>query len=270
MAVGPEEFTAQLSQGVIAASPLDLKFGAGRIRVAPIVHLNTNPMMVVLEQAPLAQDVEISPQMCASWFKYVTPLLANATIAKGRFSVDLTGAQIPLTNPMAASAGGRLTIHEARIQPGPLASQIVAVTEQVTQLLGEKNRRLTFLQADQKWIDIRENSVDFQMNQGRVYHRNLNVNFGEVQVRTEGWVGLDQTISMVATIPILDDWINGEPLLAGLRGREVTIPIHGTFDEPIVDQQALMQFSQQMVGGAAQHYLQGELQKGLQKLFKGR
>jgi hypothetical protein len=31
-----------------------------------------------------------------------------------------------------------------------------------------------------------------------------------------------------------------------------------------------MQFSQQMVGGAAQHYLQGELQKGLQKLFKGR
>jgi hypothetical protein len=270
MPVGPGQFTAQLSQGVVVASPLDLKFGPGQIRVAPTLHLNTNPMMVVLEQAPLAQAVEISPQMCASWLKYVTPLLANATTARGRFSVDLAGAQIPLTEPMAASAGGRLTIHEARIQPGPLASQIVAVTDQVTQLIGEKNRRLTFLQDDQSWMDIRENSVDFQMIQGRVYHRNLNVNVGKVQVRTEGWVGLDQTMSMVATIPILDDWIDGEPLLAGLQGRELAIPVQGTFDQPMVDQQALAQFSRQMVCGAAQHYLQGELQKGLQKLLKGR
>lgn len=270
MPLGPGQFTAQLSQGVVVASPLDLKFGPGQIRLAPTLHLNTNPMLVVLEQAPLAQAVEISPQMCASWLKYVTPLLANATTAKGRFSVDLAGAQVPLPEPMAASAGGRLTIHEAHIQPGPLASQIVAVTDQVTQLIGEKNRRLTFLQADRNWMDIRENSVDFQMNQGRVYHRNLNVNVGKVQVRTEGWVGLDQTMSMVATIPILDDWIDGEPLLAGLRGQELAIPVHGTFDQPVVDQQGLAQFSRQMVGGAAQHYLQGELQKGLQKLLKGR
>jgi len=267
MPLGPGQFAAQLSQGVVVASPLDLKFGLGQIRVAPTLHLNTNPMMIVLEQTPLAQAIEISPQMCASWLKYVTPLLANATTAKGRLSVDLDGAQVPLTNPMAASASGRLTIHEARIQPGPLASQIVAMTDQVTQLIGERNRRLTFLQADQNWLDIRENRVDFQMSQGRVYHRNLHVNVGKVQVRTEGWVGFDQTMSMVVSIPILDDWINGEPSLAGLRGQDVTIRVQGTFDQPMVDQQALAQFTRQMVGGAAQHYLQGELQKGLQKLL---
>ncbi len=268
--LGPGQVTAQLSEGVVVASPLALNLGSGQVRVAPTLHLNSNPMLIVLEQSPLAQGVEISPQMCASWLKYVTPLLANAATAKGRFSVDLSGAQVPVSDPKTASVGGRLTIHEARIQPGPLAGQIVALTDQVTQLIGEKNRGLNFLQADQTWMDIRENSIDFQMSQGRVYHRNLSVQLGKAQVSTEGWVGLDQTMSMVATIPILDDWISGEPLLAGLRGQVLTIPVQGTFDNPRVDRQAIAQFTQQMVGGAAQNYLQGELQKGLQKLLKGR
>ena len=268
--LGPGQLAAQLSQGVVMTSPLDVQVGPSQIHLAPTVHLNANPMTMVFEPGPLAQKVEITPELCSSWLKYVTPLLSNAAVAEGSFSVDLAAAQVPVTDPLQATVGGKLTIHEARLQPGPLAGQIVAIADQVTQLIGEKKQNLDFLNADRSWIDIRENQVEFQMQQGRVYHRDLNVAIGKVNVSSEGWVAIDQTMSMIASIPVLDQWIDGEPLLAGLKGRKLSIPIQGSFANPQVDRQALTRLSKDLVGNAAQHYLQGELQKGLQKLLKGR
>ena len=268
--LGPGQLSAQLSQGVVMSSPLDIRVGPSQLRLAPTVHLNANPMTMVLEPGPLAQSVELTPQMCDTWLKYVAPVLSDAAVASGTFSVDLAGSQIPLTDPIHSSVGGRLTIHQARVQPGPLAGQLAGIADQVTQLIGEKKQNLDFLNSDTNWIEIRENEVDFQMQHGRVYHRNLNVDMRGVKISTEGWVGVDQTMSMIATIPILDEWAGGEPLLAGLKGQTISIPIRGTFDDPQVDRQVLSQFSKEFVGGAAQQYLQGELQKGLQKLLKGR
>ena len=191
-------------------------------------------------------------------------------MAQGTFSVDLASAQVPVSDPMNAAVNGRLTIHEAHVQPGPLASQLVAITDQVTQLIGKKKQNLDFLGADKTWMDLNNDAVEFQMAQGKVYHRNLNVDIGKVKVTTEGWVGVDQSMSMMASIPILDEWIEGEAILQGLRGQKLSVPIHGTFAQTQLDKREIAKLSKNLFGGAAKNYLQGELQKGLQKLIQGK
>lgn len=105
------------------------------------------------------------------------------------------------------------------------------------------------------------------MTQGRIYHRHLSMSLGKVAVQTSGWVGTDETMSVVAQIPINDDWIQDEPLLAGLRGQLIQIPIHGTLSRPQLDRRAFAQVSQQIIGSTAERLLHSELEKGLKKLL---
>ncbi len=270
VSLGPGQLTAQLSQGVVVSSPLDVQVGTSQLRVSPAVYLNTDPMTAVLQPGTVAQQVQITPEMCRGWLRYIAPLLSDAASAQGTFSVDLTSAQVPVSKPMDAAVNGRLTIHEARVQPGPLAAQLVAVTDQVTQLIGQKKQNLDFLSADKSWMELHDDQIEFQMQQQRVYHRNLSVDIGKVRVVTEGWVGMDESMALMASIPVMDEWVEGEALLQGLRGQSLTIPIHGTFSRPQIDQRAIAQLSKDLVGGAAQNYLQNELQRGLQKLIQGK
>ena len=55
------------------------------------------------------------------------------------------------------------------------------------------------------------------------------------------------------------------------RGETIRVPIHGTLTSPKLDRNVLRQITQQTVTGAANRYLEGELNKqlnrGLEKLF---
>jgi hypothetical protein len=276
MLLGPQQIRARLQHGTVLTEPFSLAVQnaansnvaqAATLTMAPQVQLNSQPMMLVLDQTTAAENIQLTPELCASWLKYVTPLLAGSATANGRLSARLAGARVPLTNPLAADLAGTITINEARVSPGPMAQQLLTVSQQVSGLLQKNSSSLSFLRSDKTWLEMSPQQIEFQMTGGRVYHRNLEVQLGEVLVRSHGWVGLDQSIALAAEIPILDKWVDKEKLLAGMRGKSVQIPIHGTFSQPQLDQRALAQLSQQIIGSTAEHFIQDELQKGLQKLL---
>ncbi len=70
-------------------------------------------------------------------------------------------------------------------------------------------------------------------------------------IKTRGSVGFDQSLNLVAEIPIADDWIAGKSYLAGLKGQSLSIPIGGTVSKPQLDKQAIQQLSTQLVKQAA-------------------
>ena len=57
---------------------------------------------------------------------------------------------------------------------------------------------------------------------------------------------------------------------SGLKGQSLKIPISGTLAQPRMDQSAVAGLSQQLLQGAAQQAIGGELNKALDKLFKTR
>ncbi len=266
-AVGPQNVTTRLHQGTLFFSPIETSIAQGGIKIAPRIELNAHPMMVAVDQGVVAEGIQITPEMFTSWFRYIAPILAGSATAEGKLSVALQGARIPFSDPMTGTAAGKITIDGARVQAGPMAQQLMGTVNEIAVLLKQAAPSLNFLSEGQNWLELPPQDVDFQMTQGRVYHRNIELSSGSVVIRTQGWVGVDQSLGMLAEIPVQDKWIGSDRTLAALQGQTIQIPIQGSLSKPQLDQRAVAQLSQQLIGQTAERLLQNELQKGLKKLL---
>jgi hypothetical protein len=160
-----------------------------------------------------------------------------------------------------------MTIHQAHIGPGPLARELLSLAQTINTLVdpGRGGERLP--DANTRWIELPEQAVSFRVENGQVAHQNLTMQIGDVTIRTRGWVGFDQRLGLVADVPVLDRWVANKPYLAGLRGQTLSIPVHGTLQQPALDQRALESLAQQAARGAAQGILQQEVQRQLERLL---
>jgi hypothetical protein len=268
--VGQGSIDAALKAGIVTIAPLDLAVADGRLKAWPRVVLSNDPMLFQLAQGTSLEKVQITPGMCQSWLKYVAPLLADATRAEGKFSLHLDGASLPVLSPAQGEARGTLGIHTARVGPGPLAETYVVLAEQVRAIVERKPLDPSFRATDVQWLTLPEQNVPVHMTGGRIHHRGLTMAVNTTTVVSSGSVGADQTLALVLEVPIKDQWIASEKLLAGLRGQSIKIPISGTFAQPKVDRRALDQLAAQLLGNAATGLLQQELEKGLDKLLRPR
>ena len=112
--------------------------------------------------------------------------------------------------------------------------------------------------------------MNFRVVDGRVYHQNMEFQVGDVVLRSQGSVGLDETIALTLQIPIQDAWIAKEPLLAGLKGQSLQVPVTGTLKRPQMDQRAIANLSGQLIQNAAGQAVGNELNKALDKFLKPR
>ena len=264
---GPQQVGLQLRESVLATSPIETALSGGNVSLSPRIELGRAPATLVLDNRSTVQGVQLTPEMCEDWLKYVAPLVAGAATAEGQVSAQINSAQIPFGNTQLAEASGVVDIEFARVQPGPLAQQLLSVLREASVVAQRDAPSLSFLEAGSSWLDIRQQRVEFQMMEGRVYHRNLTLVVGNLPVQTSGWVSVDQNLSIVAQIPIQSDWIKNAPLLTGLQNQTIQIPIHGTLSRPQLDRRAFAQLTQQIIGSTAERFLHDELEKGLKKLL---
>ena len=96
-----------------------------------------------------------------------------------------------------------------------------------------------------------EQTIPVSVENGRVYHEGIKFSHDDIRIETSGSVGLDQTVNMVARIPIPDEWLTSSEYLDGLKGQAISIPISGTVSRPVLDQQAIRNFSGQLARAAA-------------------
>jgi hypothetical protein len=229
--------------------------------------LNEPSPLVVLDKGPLVDHVRLSPELCRTWLKYVAPLVADATRAEGNFSVDLAGAAVPILEPAKMNLAGVMTIHQAEVGPGPLAQQYLALARELRTLIDRSAGTAPLIDPEKGLLVLPEQRVDFEVVDGRVHHRNMKMTVRDMVITTRGSVGLDQTIELVAEVPIQDQWIKEGSPLVGLRGRSISVPIQGTLSSPKMDGKVLEQLGRDLVRGAAQGAIEQQINKGLQRLF---
>ena len=220
--------------------------------------------MLTMPAGPVITNVHISPEVSEAMLKYVAPVLAGATQSEGQFSLQLDGLRAPLADTKKAESSGKLTVHSVRVVPGPTTDQWVGLAQQVQALIKRTDaqtvRTTTLLQ-------IRDQQVNFKVVDGRVYHQNIEFQIGEVIMRSQGSVGLtDETISLTLQIPVQDDWVAKNPILAGLKGQTLQIPVSGTLKQPQMDKRALANISGQLIQNAAG----SQINKALDKFLKPR
>lgn len=250
--LGQAALDAKLNQGLLRVNPVEVALGTGgKVRLAPSLRLGPGPMELQHDAGTLVDHVSITPEMANERLKYVMPIVAGIASASGQFSVALDELRFPLDNPNAATAGGRVTVHTVDIGPGILTQQIATLLQQPLTISLK-----------------RESVVDFKLIQGRVYHQNLEFAFPGATIRTHGSVGLDQTISLVAEMPLPTAGLANRPILGqALSAQSIRVPISGTLQRPQLDSSAFAQAAGQAIQQGAQGAIEAGLNRGLQQLF---
>jgi translocation and assembly module TamB len=263
--LGPADLQAALDRSVLQLDPLEVTVSQGHLRGTPRLDLSALPVRLMLDRGPLLENVQISPELCQTWLKYITPLLADATRAEGTFSITLENANVPLPDSALTAAKGVLTIHRGQVGPGPLAQEFLGTAQQVRAII-EGGAAARGNQAS-TWLVLPEQQVPFEVQRGRVLHQGLTVMAGDMALRTSGSVGFDQTLALVAEVPIQDRWIANKRVLQGLKGTTLQLPIQGSFTQPKTDRRTLADLNQQVIRSAAGGAIEQELGRGLQQLF---
>jgi hypothetical protein len=249
---------ARLADQRLQLVPLQVFVSTGRVETLPWLDLSASPRAFVLDEGPLVRDVAFTEEMCRTWLKYVSPLLADATGMEGRFSAQSGGGRMPLGDPRAADVSGMLEVHSGRVGPGPLAQQVIAIVEQVRTvaegrvppLFGGGGRR------QRTWLELPEQNVKVRVSDGRVHHERMQYVAGDVTVATRGSVGFDESLDAVLEIPLQDNWLESNRYLASLKGQTVEVPLGGTLDQPQVDARVVNRLIEQMAAGAGAGLLQ--------------
>ncbi len=237
-----------VDQGIATVNTSDIRLGGGVVRLQPQVDLRSEEPVLYLPQGKLIDNVALTPAIARQWLKLVAPLAADATSAEGQFTLAVEGAKVPLYDLMKANAQGTLTLSNVVIGAGPTAQQLIATAKQLRGLLDPQATSDRDLNT---WLRVEEQAVPVSVQDGRVFHDGMRISHKDIVVRTRGSVGLDQSLDLVAEIPIADDWIEGKKHFASLRGQTISIPVRGTASRPQVDTRAMQQVSAQLVRQAA-------------------
>lgn len=184
------------------------------------------PRELVIRPGTLLKNASIASPKSGDLLKYALPLLAESNVS-GQFSLELDGWRVPFAAPEKATGSGRLMIHAIDVEPGPMVHRLAEVFQYPATI------QLA-----------RDATVPFGMADGRISHQDLTFTLRNLTLRTQGSVGLDQTLDVVADVELPQLSAN-RPLLQSLR--KVSIPIHGTLDRPAVDAVALQQSGLGMV-----------------------
>jgi hypothetical protein len=262
--IGKGELVGNLQGGLVKIDPIELAVSKGRVRLSPQILLTPAPAEFVHGQAKVIDRVQVTQQMTATWLKFIAPAVAEATQTQGELSLDLTGAKVPLFNPEASSAVGRLDVHTLQVTPGPPARAVILLAEQIRALV-ERRPPPTELNRNPTLLAINDQKIDFRMAGGRVVHQGMTMNIGDVTIRTSGWVAFDETIGLVAEIPIKAEWVQKTPALASMQGQSLQIPIGGTLRRPQIDPAAWKQVLSLFAQSAARGLIEDQLNRLLER-----
>jgi hypothetical protein len=248
--VGPAELQVQMAgDGWARVAPINTTINQGRLRLEPYIRLSP-ALDLMFGKATGIDRARITPAVCAGSLGFAVPALAAVKDAEGEFSLTIEGSRIPLLDPAKADIVGRYVLHSARTAPGPLFQQLNQI----------------FKGDNVEWRLPREVQVPFRLVNGRVYHQNVDLPFGDVDVRTSGSVGFDSSLDLTADVPVPAKWLGNRA--SGAKATTMRLPIRGTLNRPVIDEAALRQAMAQFTRDAASEAIRQEIEKGLQRMLR--
>ena len=181
-------------------------------------------------QVQLLNEAVLDPTVSQGVLAYIAPILADATIVGGRFSLSLESASLPVGDPGAGTVDGRLVMHEVDIGPGELVKNIMTVVPL------EKKPQLSNMRISES------SDIHFALADRRVSHEGLT--FGvplpksdeRLDIESAGSVGLDdRSLQLKLSLPLPQEMPADRPMLKALAGKKLGLSIGGTLDKPEVD-----------------------------------
>lgn len=267
--IGPARLNVNLTDDKLAIKPAEVTVSSGTVRFGPSISRSPQGAVFTQPAERLLEQVQLTDEICHQWLKYVSPLSADAARVSGTFSVDNSKPLcIPLDRPELTTSEGLVMIHAAKMTPGPLAMQFITLGKQIDALRRGTPFDAGTVDPQKPLMSITRQTVPYKVENGRVHHKDLTMNIGGLNVTSAGSVGFDDTLDIVAVIEVPEKWtIRGKPVRA-IWGASIQIPIRGSLARPQMDARVINSLLDKLVRGTVTNFLEQELNKQLNNLFK--
>jgi translocation and assembly module TamB len=228
LALGPAPIVVSCRDGAVTIDPIDTTLNNGKVSLKPGLDIDaTRGIALRFDKGSAIEGAEINDEVSKRVLSYAAPVLNEATHVSGKVNVALDGAEIPLTGPPTRklSMTGQVVFQDLTFAPGPMATQLLTLTGQPSS----------------PGVKI-EQPVQLSIADGRVNQKGLAIPLrGGTKIALEGSVGFDQTLNLVASVPLSSRMlgVRSGAIDQAVSGKSVQVPIDGTVSRPRVNRKAL-------------------------------
>lgn len=241
-------------------TPLSLPINDGRVLKLPTLDLGTKPISVSFEKGLTLDRINLTEQICNEWLRFVSPLLSDATRPSGTFSLVTEAGKFQLKHIHEADLSGQINIHRAQVRPGPLADEILDMVAAIRLIKDRGRNSNEFL-----FMEMNNQTIEYQVVDGRVYHKGFRFNVGEFTFDSYGSVGFDETLDLYVTMEFPRDIAERGPILQSITSQPLEFHVTGTMKDPTVKGEELKEMGKRIGIQAAEGLLQKILENRQQR-----
>lgn len=190
----------------------------------------TGEPRIAVPPSQILDHVAVSPELVRLGLGRAIPLLAKSAWFDGSVSLETDRIEIPLDRPEASVGRGALTLHEVRT--GPSEPVMLNILDMIAKFRGkEPVYELVFIDGSK---------IDVAVIDGKIDHQGVEIGLPRVdprlQLSSSGRVGMmDQTLDLLVGFPVPLEMLARRESVQQLGVPQITLPIRGTLDKPVVD-----------------------------------
>ncbi len=242
---GPTQLDLRAQDGLMTIGPVSTTVNNGKLNFVGNANLRSSPAMLTTPTlVHVAQGVQINEQTAKTLLKYVNPIFADAVEVSGTANLDVRQLALPLSGAGArtrAEMNGTIWIDKMQLGASSILSQIFAIAGQPI-----RGQILTM------------HPTVLVLQKGVVRYDDMQIDIGQNPVNFRGSIGLDGALNMTIVLPYT---LEGRLVRVGQvqAADRIAVPLTGTLSKPKLNLQKLVELQ-----------LKGQIQKGLEELFKKR
>ena len=194
----------------------------------------TGSPRVVVPPSRILDHVIVSPELVRLGLGRAIPLLAKSAWFDGSVSLETERIEVPLENPEASRGSGTLTLHEVR--SGPNEPVVLSILDMIAKFRGKTPvYELVFIDGSKIQVGAADGMID---------HQGVEIGLPKVdprlQMSSAGRVGMiNQELDLQVGFPVPLEMLARRESVQQLGVPQITLPIRGTIEKPVVDWSAM-------------------------------
>ena len=241
---GSTQLDVRAQDGLMTIGPVSTTVNNGKLNFVGNANLRASPAMLMTPAlVHVAQGIQINEQTAKTLLKFVNPIFADAVDVSGIANLDVRQLAIPLAADARTRAemNGTIWIDKMQLGASSLLSQIFSIAGQ-----NVRGQILTL------------HPTVLVLQKGVLRYDDMQIDIGQNPVNFRGSIGLDETLNMTIVLPYT---LEGRLVRVGQvqATDRIAVPLTGTLSKPKLNLQKLVELQ-----------LQGQIQRGLEELFKKR
>ncbi len=241
---GTTQLDLRAQDGLMTIGPVSTAVNNGKFNFTGNANFR-QPPGTLATPAPLhlVQGVQINEQTARTLLKYVNPIFADAVEVSGTANFDVRQLAIPLSADARTRAemNGTIWIDKMQLGASGILNQIFAIAKQSI-----RGQILTM------------HPTVLVLQKGVLRYDDMQIDIGQNPVNFRGSIGLDGALNMTIVLPYT---LEGRLVRVGQvqAADRIAVPLTGTLSKPKLNLEKLLELQ-----------LKGQIQRGLEQLFKKR